>query len=323
MNKTADPPQPASTSRGNSGNDDEAACATHATVACTTCNLYKWYPPLLLLSTIMAGVFCCLYLTKPVFLAPSGDGYPGAVSPAVETMPSPLEEDDLEPKTAQIPARMNPEMGALPGESRAEPPAVAGLQPLITTPRPQGLFRPLAPAAAPDPEDTPEPLIVMGGESEPIRIQRTAPIQPMRIVRRIPDPVEERTPQPEPADQPEPAAPSGEPVVAGPPAESGPPPAGEGEEASLAASTFDRAPLLTGPILSPESADSSATPGPVADAGPPTGSDRPVDVAGPPETPAAPESQYEIAASFMSEFASRPEEVASIDRDDPQFTAIP
>ena len=155
---------------------------------CSSCDLYKWYPPLLLLSTIMAGVFCCLYLTKPVFVVPAGGGAPVSGSPAVELYHSGEEESDLEPKTAQVPAPLNPEQGSLPGEDPAAAPLPGGLQPLRGAGEGGATFRPLAGDATAKGTLPPQQVIIGGVQSEPIRVDRdVSSQQPLRIVQRIPD----------------------------------------------------------------------------------------------------------------------------------------
>ena len=57
-------------SREESGGELQAgdACGGSAGSGDPVCRLYRWYPPLLVTSTVMAGVFCLMYVTKPVFI---------------------------------------------------------------------------------------------------------------------------------------------------------------------------------------------------------------------------------------------------------------
>ena len=84
--------------------------------SCPSCNLYRWYPPLLVLSTIMAGIFCWMYVSKPVFVSPSGGGESSAVQPAVDHGGGGGESAEWEPSTASLQDRLDPGLGGLPGE---------------------------------------------------------------------------------------------------------------------------------------------------------------------------------------------------------------
>lgn len=181
------------------------------TEQCPRCNLYGWYPPLLLLSTAMAGIFCWMYVTKPVFLSPSSSGNPASINPAVDHREGGPFADGVEPKTASVPARaetvatmsprrgvpsrtepkavrLDPELATLPGESPSALPSAQELEPL--RPASRGLFRPLEPAevaeAAP-PDNAP---IISDSSGGPIRIERSESVAPIRIVQRAPEETE-------------------------------------------------------------------------------------------------------------------------------------
>lgn len=93
--------------------------------SCTSCQLVKWYPPLLTLSTVMAGVFCWLYVTKPVVVTKT-------MIPESDSPPSLIVKQDLhenrdlvvkiESETSQGDT-LNPELGFLPGEENAPAPS--------------------------------------------------------------------------------------------------------------------------------------------------------------------------------------------------------
>lgn len=100
--------------------------AAAAACSCPSCGTYRWYPPLLVLSTILTGVFCWLYVTKPVFMAqgeePREEETVAAVEEkeqsvlrsAVENVPSqeqvsldlrwpPVQQDTLDPNAPGLP----------------------------------------------------------------------------------------------------------------------------------------------------------------------------------------------------------------------------
>lgn len=82
---------------------------------CNSCNLVKWYPPLLTMSTIMAGVFCWLYVTKPVMVTKT-------VIPSVEVPSSQLVASgpdlngDVVVRAVSAMPTLSPDIGFLPGE---------------------------------------------------------------------------------------------------------------------------------------------------------------------------------------------------------------
>lgn len=61
-----------------------------AACACPSCGTYRWYPPLLVLSTILTGVFCWLYVTKPVFMAQGEESIEEEAVAAVEEKEQPV-----------------------------------------------------------------------------------------------------------------------------------------------------------------------------------------------------------------------------------------
>ncbi len=123
--------------------------------SCPSCGLYKWYPPLLLLSVIMAGVFCWMYITKPVFLSQPGNAPAVGARPALQER-GPGDSSDAVPPTADYSGGesggvLDPAVTSLPGdsasvvESDSGPEADAipgvGLKPLRIR-RGPALFRP-------------------------------------------------------------------------------------------------------------------------------------------------------------------------------------
>lgn len=113
----------------------------------------RWYPPLLTLSTLMSGVFCWLYVTKPVHVTQT------VVEPAsmdssmnlVRQEPMVAQELAFEDKlaTSRL-ASLDPERGGLPGEgttaSRAGAEYVPGqeVQPVVITRERSDVFKPMS-----------------------------------------------------------------------------------------------------------------------------------------------------------------------------------
>jgi hypothetical protein len=125
---------------------------------CNDCSLYRWYPPLLIVSTLLAGLFCLLYLTKPVkVVAPveEGGGMAPVVVPGQPEQPAARPHEIAESKVDE--SRLDPLLGALPGDPVEEnglalatqgnsPPSndQGTLRPVRVGPR-QGLFVPTTP----------------------------------------------------------------------------------------------------------------------------------------------------------------------------------
>ena len=98
---------------------------------CTNCRAIKWYPPLLTLSTLMSGVFCWLYLTKPVqvtqtVIEPTGVSDSGALVQESQTSPGDLV---IAKSSVPPPASFDPEQSGLPGESSGPSAEVASVVP--------------------------------------------------------------------------------------------------------------------------------------------------------------------------------------------------
>ena len=87
---------------------------------CSQCKSVRWYPPLLTLSTIMSGVFCWLYVTKPMqvtqtIIEPSGPGSEAIAG----SLGNPLADPGAPVSESAAMASFDPEQGGLPGESMA------------------------------------------------------------------------------------------------------------------------------------------------------------------------------------------------------------
>ena len=121
---------------------------------CQHCGLYRWYPPMMLMTTALAAVFCWMYITKPVFLAPPEDQFMDA-RPAIQER-RPVHEDEPAPHTAGG-GNLDPATGRLPGDPEmadevspaAEIPG-EGLKPLIVNRRGPSLFRSIPPDEMPE-----------------------------------------------------------------------------------------------------------------------------------------------------------------------------
>lgn len=145
--------------------------------ACSSsgCTLYRWYPPLLVVSTLMAGIFCALYLTKPVRLVnpanpPVPEGSEASAPDPASDPSAPVGDPGYGEMAEAGHAHLDPMLGGLPGLVRQEEglqlatsgPGVMGgtgegLEPLrVGGPR-EGLFVPGRPVdrivpSGPDPE---------------------------------------------------------------------------------------------------------------------------------------------------------------------------
>lgn len=75
----------------------------------------RLYPWLLFASTALAGVFCILYITKPVIVAPQGT-----------TQADGMAQDSPKPLAAAANQGLMPNQDRLPGEKSASPPAATG-----------------------------------------------------------------------------------------------------------------------------------------------------------------------------------------------------
>lgn len=117
---------------------------------CPRCGMYRWYPALMLLSTILAGVFCWMYVTKPVFLSAPDDRRHMEAQPAIQEVVPERIQGDLSPPTAGLRGNLDPAVARLPGDSApigevdsrtSELPGET-LQPLVVRRKGPALFRP-------------------------------------------------------------------------------------------------------------------------------------------------------------------------------------
>ena len=83
---------------------------------CSRCGMYRWYPGLMLLSTILAGVFCWMYVTKPVFLSAPVDRQQMEAQPAIQELVPERIQGDLSPPTAGLRGNLDPALANLPGD---------------------------------------------------------------------------------------------------------------------------------------------------------------------------------------------------------------
>ena len=115
--------------------------------SCQSCRLYRCYPPMMLITTALAAVFCWMYITKPVFLTTPEDHLMDA-RPAVQEK-RPVEEDKPTSHTAGV-GNLDPALGRLPGDPAmvddlSPEDEIPGekLKPLIVNRRGPSLFRPI------------------------------------------------------------------------------------------------------------------------------------------------------------------------------------
>ena len=116
---------------------------------CRQCKSVRWYPPLLTLSTVMSGIFCWLYVTKPVhvtqtIIEPSGPGLAFAEKSSVEPANEPL----ATVSTPSTSFELDPEMGVLPGEawSSVDSDSIMpgqAVRPIVVTKAKLDLFKPM------------------------------------------------------------------------------------------------------------------------------------------------------------------------------------
>ena len=142
--------------------------------SCSRCSLYRWYPPLMLLSTVLAGVFCWMYISKPVFLSAPSEGPRADPLPAFqETSPARI-QGDLAPPTAESSGTLDPAVASLPGDTidLATVAPVGGallgeeLKPLVVKREGATLFKPFVINEIPPGSSLaePAPSVVSNGE---------------------------------------------------------------------------------------------------------------------------------------------------------------
>lgn len=128
--------------------------------ACGKCGLYRWYPPMILISTVMAAIFCWMYIKKPVFLSTPSDKKSFETQPAIQERRPVDMETELSPPTAESVGRIDPAIAVLPGDPVSESLSSlssAGahgteLKPLVIKREGPALFRPLDADLAPSTE---------------------------------------------------------------------------------------------------------------------------------------------------------------------------
>ena len=121
------------------------------------CRLYRWYPPLLVVSTVMTAVFCMLYVTKPVFIEAPNSSLPEQFTVPVyaEQIADAGDVSAPDGGRAVIPVHLDPGLSSIPGEPAPEPgseagvPPIAELEPLTVPKARKPLFQPM------DPDDMP------------------------------------------------------------------------------------------------------------------------------------------------------------------------
>ncbi len=117
---------------------------------CPRCGMYRCYPALMLLSTILAGVFCWMYVTKPVFLSSPDNRQHMEAQPAIQEVVPERIQGDLSAPTAGLRGNLDPAGASLPGDSAltgevdSETSEGAGetLRPLVVRRKGPALFRP-------------------------------------------------------------------------------------------------------------------------------------------------------------------------------------
>jgi len=144
----------------------------------------------------MAGLFCWMYVTKPVFVGPSRVAHPEAVGPAIRQLEA--ETGEWRPSTAGVGTSLDPARGGLPGESAAadtitivngdNAPEAEGFRPLKARPGGRGLFTPFAapPAGGGAPEQKGEEAS-QAGVAAGVAAAGSAPDEPANADDHVPD----------------------------------------------------------------------------------------------------------------------------------------
>ena len=109
--------------------------------------MYRWYPPMMLMTTALAAVFCWMYISKPVFITAPAE-QPMEIRPAIEDeQPVPRGQPAAHTAGGGI---LDPAIGRLPGDPVGDhegPPEadipMEELKPLIVKRRGPSLFRPI------------------------------------------------------------------------------------------------------------------------------------------------------------------------------------
>jgi hypothetical protein len=124
------------------------------------CRLYRWYPPLLVVSTIMTGAFCMLYVTKPVFIEAPNSSFHEQLNVPIYAEQIADAEGVVAPDDGRaiIPVHLDPGLSSIPGEPvpvlepEAGVPPIAELEPLAVPRARKPLFQPM------DPDEMPAPV---------------------------------------------------------------------------------------------------------------------------------------------------------------------
>ena len=93
------------------------SAANRRTGACATSRAYPW---LLLFSTLVAGLFCMLYITKPV-IVPA----PAMIAPGVDAKTATIAPPSSEPAAKPADASLLPSRDSLPGEGAENEPTAS------------------------------------------------------------------------------------------------------------------------------------------------------------------------------------------------------
>ena len=120
---------------------------------CQRYGIFRWYPPMMFITTAAAAVFCWMYVTKPVFVTePARQSLD--IEPVIQDQ-APVEESEPVLHTAAL-GMLDPDIGSLPGDHA--PPGKEGeddeipgeeLKPLIVKRQGPPLFHPVPPDEMP------------------------------------------------------------------------------------------------------------------------------------------------------------------------------
>ena len=180
--KKSDPESiPSRETDGGSGGPQGGQAAEDSRCTCRRCRLYRWYPPMLVASTVMTALFCFMYLTKPVFLQAPNQTLGGSERVEIQDHNIVRNEGpgEVVPESVEIP-KMRPQLDP---DLSVFPPT----QPRVVDPV-------LMAIADPGYQEPPAPVIPAAEVAMPVRIdvashktsepiQGAGGFQPMRISR--------------------------------------------------------------------------------------------------------------------------------------------
>ena len=172
-----------------SGDTPGASGASSARCTCERCGLYRWYPPMMLVSTVLTAAFCWMYITKPVFLS----------TPAGREIETRSTIQERRPADTGTPAahtaskgKLDPALDRLPGDpgsgeenSPVEELLQENLKPLVVEREGPVRFKPVPAGGGAGPPRFRPPAAGRG--AGPVVVRRDFPPEPLVIIREQPE----------------------------------------------------------------------------------------------------------------------------------------